>query len=151
MTHPPEPTVPCSARPDCALACPDRAVTPGLQEENHDEQTTSGPKSCFSIRRWEPTGDPKMPLACVWIASKRSQSASTASSTDETGKMPPVRLAKPPFEAVATPAEGVRVAVATVRRSWQKHVLTLLMVFGPREIPAEARGSEPSSVQSCPN
>jgi hypothetical protein len=89
-------------------------------------------------RHWEPTGDPKMPLACVWTASKQSQSASTASSTDETGRMPPVRLAEPQFEAVATPAEGVRVAGATVRRSWQKQVLTLFMVFGPGPMVMEA-------------
>ena len=87
------------------------------------------PNPVFLARHWEPTGDPKMPLACVWTASKHSQSASTASSTDETGRMPPVRLAEPQCEAVATPAEGVRVAGATGRRSWQKHVLT--MVFGP--------------------
>jgi hypothetical protein len=84
----------------------------------------------FLTRRWEPTGDPKMPLACVWTAAKRSQSASTASSTDETGRMP-VRLAEPQFETVATPAERVRVAGVTARRSWQKHVLTFLMVLGP--------------------
>jgi hypothetical protein len=85
----------------------------------------------FLTRRWEPTGNPKMPLACVWTAAKLSRSASTASSTDETGRMPPVRLAEPQFEAVATPAERVRVARVTARRSWQKHVLTFLMVLGP--------------------
>jgi hypothetical protein len=98
-------------------------------------------------RHWEPTGDPKMPLACVWTASKQSQSASTASSTDETGRMPPVRLAEPQFEAVATPAEGVRVAGATVRRSWQKHVLTLLMVFGPGPMVMEPE-NDPLAVSS---
>ena len=80
---------------------------------------------------WEPTGDPKMPLARVWTASKHFQSASTASSTDETGRMPPVRLAVPRFEAMAIPARGARVAGVTVRRSWQKHVLTILTVFSP--------------------
>jgi hypothetical protein len=85
----------------------------------------------FLTRRWEPTGNPKMPLACVWTAAKLSQSASTASSTDEAGRMPPVRLAEPQFEAVAAPAERVRVARVTARRSWQKHVLTFLMVLGP--------------------
>jgi hypothetical protein len=64
----------------------------------------------FLTCHWEPTGDPKMPLARVWTDSKHFQSASIASSTDETGKMPPVQLAEPQFEAVATPAEGVRVA-----------------------------------------
>jgi hypothetical protein len=54
-------------------------------------------------RHWLPTGDPKMPLACIWKASKHFQSASTASATDE-------NLGEPPFEAAATPAEGVRVA-----------------------------------------
>jgi hypothetical protein len=92
----------------------------------------------FLTCHWAPTGDPKMPLACVWTASKHFQSASTASSTDETGRMPPVRLAEPQFEAVATPAEGVRVAGVTVRRSWQKYVLTFLMVFGPGLIVMEA-------------
>jgi hypothetical protein len=85
----------------------------------------------FLTCHWEPTGDPKMPLARVWTAPKHFQSASTASSTDETGRMPSVRLAEPRFEAMATPAGGERVAGVTVRRSWQKHVLTILMVFSP--------------------
>jgi hypothetical protein len=85
----------------------------------------------FLTRRWESTGDPKMPLACVWTASKRSQSGLIASSTDETGRRPPVRLAEPPLEAAATPAERVRVAGVTPRHSWQKHALTFLMVLGP--------------------
>jgi hypothetical protein len=63
------------------------------------------PNPVSLIRHWESTGDPKIPLACVWTASKHSQSASTAFSTDETERMPPVR------------------------HSWQRHVLT--MVFGP--------------------
>jgi hypothetical protein len=98
-------------------------------------------------RHWEPTGDPKMPLACVWTASKQSQTASSAFSTDETGGMPPVRLADPKFEAVATPAEGVRVAGAAVRRSWQKHALTLLMVFGPGRM-VMAPENDPGAVSS---
>jgi hypothetical protein len=91
----------------------------------------------FLTRRWEQTGDPKMPLACVWTAAKRSQSGLTASSTDETGRRPPVRLAEPPFEEVATPAGRVRVAGVRARRSWQKHVLTFLMVLGPGEMEPE--------------
>jgi hypothetical protein len=54
----------------------------------------------FLICHWAPTGDPKMRLACVWTASKHFQSALTASATDETGRMPPVHLAEPQFEAV---------------------------------------------------
>ena len=103
----------------------------------------------FLTRRWEPTGDPKMPLACVWTAAKLSQSASTASSTDETGRMPPVRLAEPQFEAVATPAEGVRVASVTARRSWQKHVLTFLLVLGPGELERDNDAEAVPSGNSC--
>ena len=91
----------------------------------------------FLTCHWEPTGDPKMPLARVWTAPKHFQSASTASSKDETGRMLPVRLAEPRFEAMATPAGGVRVASVTVRSSWQKHVLTFLMVFSPGPIVME--------------
>jgi hypothetical protein len=36
---------------------------------------------------WVSTGDPRMPLACVWTGSKTAQAASTASSTDEAGRM----------------------------------------------------------------
>jgi hypothetical protein len=36
---------------------------------------------------WVATGDPKMPLACVWAGSKVPQVALTASSTDETGRI----------------------------------------------------------------
>ncbi len=39
------------------------------------------------IRKWVPTGDPKTPLACVWVVSKAPTDAATASSTDETGRM----------------------------------------------------------------
>lgn len=60
----------------------------------------------FLTCHWEPTGDPKMPLARVWTTPKHFQSASTASTTDETGRMPPVRLAEARFEAMATPAGG---------------------------------------------
>ena len=103
----------------------------------------------FLTRRWEPTGDPKMPLACVWTASKRSQSAFTACSTDETGRMPPVRLAEPQFEAVATPAERVRAAGVTARRSWQKHVLTFLMVLGPGVMEPENDAGAVCAENSC--
>ena len=33
---------------------------------------------------WVSTGDPKMPLACVWRESNTLQVASTSSSTDDT-------------------------------------------------------------------
>ena len=105
--------------------------------------------SVFLIRRWERTGDPKMPLACVWTASKRSQSALAASSTDETGGMPPVRLAEPRYEAVATPAERVRVAGVTARRSWQRHVLTFLMVLGPGVMEPDNDAGAVCSGNSC--
>jgi len=36
---------------------------------------------------WVPTGDPKMPLTCVWIQTSASRTVSTASSADETGRM----------------------------------------------------------------
>jgi hypothetical protein len=36
---------------------------------------------------WEPTGDPRMPLARVWTDAKAPQTAKNASSTDETGGM----------------------------------------------------------------
>ena len=34
---------------------------------------------------WVATGNPKMPLACVWTGSKAAQAARVASSTDEAG------------------------------------------------------------------
>lgn len=37
--------------------------------------------------KWVATGDPKMPLACVWATSKAPALIATASSTDETGRM----------------------------------------------------------------
>lgn len=37
----------------------------------------------FLTCHWAPTGDPKIPLACVWTGSKHFQSASTACSADE--------------------------------------------------------------------
>ena len=36
---------------------------------------------------WVATGDPKTPLACVWTASKTPTNATSASSTDEIGRM----------------------------------------------------------------
>jgi len=47
-------------------------------------------------------------------------------------------MAKPQLEGVAIPREGAAVAGVQVRRSWQKHVLTFLMVFGPGLIVMEA-------------
>jgi len=49
-----------------------------------------------------------------------------------------VRLAEPQHDAVATPVASPSAAGVTVRRSWQKHVLTFLMVFGPGLIVMEA-------------
>jgi len=49
-----------------------------------------------------------------------------------------VRVAEPQFETSATSVEGVAVAGIAVRRSWQKHLLTFLMVFGPGLIVMEA-------------
>ena len=37
--------------------------------------------------RWAPTGDPRMPLACIWTESKTAHAASTASSTGEPGRV----------------------------------------------------------------
>jgi Mn2+/Fe2+ NRAMP family transporter len=47
-------------------------------------------------------------------------------------------MTKPQLEGVAIPREGAAVAGVQVRRSWQKHVLTFLMVFGPGLIVMEA-------------
>jgi Natural resistance-associated macrophage protein len=44
-----------------------------------------------------------------------------------------VRVEEPQHEDVPVPAKGI-----VVRRSWQKHVLTFLMVFGPGLIVMEA-------------
>ena len=44
-----------------------------------------------------------------------------------------MRVAEPQLDAAIAPAEGV-----LVRRSWQKHLLTFLMVFGPGLIVMEA-------------
>lgn len=37
--------------------------------------------------RWVLTGDPRIPLACVWAGSKTPQSASTLPSTENTEGM----------------------------------------------------------------
>jgi Mn2+/Fe2+ NRAMP family transporter len=49
-----------------------------------------------------------------------------------------VRVAEPQLESDTMPVEGVPVASVKVRRSWQKHLLTFLMVFGPGLIVMEA-------------
>jgi hypothetical protein len=36
---------------------------------------------------WVPTGDPRMPIACVWMESKASQANPDAFSTDGTRRM----------------------------------------------------------------
>lgn len=36
---------------------------------------------------WVPTGDPKMPLTCIWTASKTPQAVSAPSPTEETGRI----------------------------------------------------------------
>lgn len=49
-----------------------------------------------------------------------------------------MRLAETQLKVVAAPAETASAKVITVRRSWQKHLLTFLMVFGPGLIVMEA-------------
>jgi len=49
-----------------------------------------------------------------------------------------VRVTEPQLEAVAIPAEGVHAPGVLVRRSWQRHLITFLMVFGPGLIVMEA-------------
>lgn len=44
--------------------------------------------SVFLACKWVPTGDPKMPLACVWAGSNTPRAGSTASSSDEGGRLP---------------------------------------------------------------
>lgn len=41
-------------------------------------------KTVFVTCNWVPTGDPKMPLACVWTVSKSGQAVSNATSTSAT-------------------------------------------------------------------
>lgn len=36
---------------------------------------------------WVMTGDPKRPLACIWVGSRTQNVAPTASSADEIGRM----------------------------------------------------------------
>jgi hypothetical protein len=43
----------------------------------------------------------------------------------------PVRLAETQLKVVATPTEAAPIKGVAVRRSWQKHLLSFLMVFGP--------------------
>ena len=40
-------------------------------------------KSVFLTCNWVPTGDARMPLACVWTGSTPAQAVSDASSTDD--------------------------------------------------------------------
>ena len=49
-----------------------------------------------------------------------------------------MRIAEPEIESVAAHAESTPVAGIAVRRSWQRHLLTFLMVFGPGLIVMEA-------------
>jgi hypothetical protein len=49
-----------------------------------------------------------------------------------------VRVAEPQSQVAELPVNGVPVVGVTVRRSWQKHLLTFLMVFGPGLIVMEA-------------
>jgi hypothetical protein len=44
-------------------------------------------KTVFLTCNWVPTGNPRMPLACIWTGPRTAQAASTASSTGETGGM----------------------------------------------------------------
>ena len=37
---------------------------------------------------WVETGDPKMPLACVWAGSKIAQAATNVPSVDDNGRLP---------------------------------------------------------------
>ncbi|MGA2170644.1 MAG: hypothetical protein ABSG62_20840 [Terracidiphilus sp.] len=60
-----------------------------------------------------------------------------------------MRLAEPPLEAEAMRAEGVPVLGIQVRRPWQKHRLTILMVFGPGPIVVKSNNeTEPFSTYS---
>ncbi|MGB8029153.1 MAG: divalent metal cation transporter [Terracidiphilus sp.] len=49
-----------------------------------------------------------------------------------------MRLAETQLNAVAAPTEAAALKGVAVRSSWQKHVLTFLMVFGPSLIVMEA-------------
>jgi hypothetical protein len=44
-------------------------------------------KPVFLTCNWVPTGDPKMPLTCVWTGSKPAQAVSPAPSTDEAERL----------------------------------------------------------------
>jgi hypothetical protein len=44
-------------------------------------------KSVLLTCNWVPTGDTRMPLACVWTGSTPESAISDASSTDEPGRM----------------------------------------------------------------
>jgi hypothetical protein len=37
--------------------------------------------------KWVRTGDPRLPLVCVWIESKTTQTVSTPHATDGSGRM----------------------------------------------------------------
>ncbi len=43
--------------------------------------------SVFLTCNWVQTGDPKLPLACIWTVSKKPQAVTTASSTEELGRL----------------------------------------------------------------
>jgi len=45
-------------------------------------------KTVFLACNWVPTGDPKMPLACIWTGTKNPQAGSTPTPTDAIGSMP---------------------------------------------------------------
>lgn len=37
--------------------------------------------------KWVDTGDPKMPLACIWAGSKTAQPATNVPSADDNGRL----------------------------------------------------------------
>jgi len=41
----------------------------------------------FLTCKWTPTGDPRMPLACMWKGSKTPQTIAIAPSSDEIGRV----------------------------------------------------------------
>jgi len=110
---------------------------------NHEEQTAFGPEDCFfdlplgaDGRSKEATG-----LRLDGIDARASCFHCILHGWWREGA--PMGVAEPQFEPDVIPVEGapvkgVPVAGVQVRRSWQKHLLTFLMVFGPGLIVMEA-------------
>jgi hypothetical protein len=94
---------------------------------------------------WVPTGNSKMPLVCVWTEAQPSRADCTdqLSPNVEVEGIRFVRLGEVAFARPNT--ERVQ-----IRHSGQRHLLTFLIVFGPRLIAMETHKGAGETGALCP-